>query len=195
MFTGLVSDLGRVRAITGNGDRRIEFATGYDTATLDMGASVCCSGACLTVVEKGRGWFAVTVSGETLSKTTIGDWHEGTPVNFERSLTVGAEMGGHMVSGHVDDVARMAEVAAEGESLRMRFAAPEALERFIAAKGCVTLDGVSLTVNAVEGRFFDVNVIPHTRERTTLGALAPGDRVNLEIDMVARYVARLLNGD
>lgn len=192
MFTGIVTDLGRVRRIVKAGDTRIEIATAYDTAAIAIGASIACSGACLTVVDKGPGWFAADVSAETLSCTTLGDWREGSPVNLERPLKPTDELGGHMVSGHVDGVGRVAKVAPDGDSRRFTFAAPAELMRYIAAKGSVAVDGVSLTVNEVDAAGFGVNIIPHTQERTTFGAMAPGTRVNLEIDLVARYVARLL---
>jgi len=196
MFTGIITDLGRVRAVEPRGDTRFTFETGFDTATVELGASIACSGACLTVVDKGPGWFAADVSAETLSKTTLGDWTPGMPVNLERSLRLGDELGGHLVSGHVDGVATVLERRAEGGSIRLAFGAPAPLMPFIAAKGSVALDGVSLTVNAVadrpDGGRFEVNIIPHTAEVTTLGACAPGTRVNLEIDMLARYVQRLL---
>ena len=192
MFTGIITDQGRVREVEARGDSRFVFETAYDTEEIALGASIACSGACLTVVDKGEGWFAADVSAETLSKTTLGDWRAGTTVNFERALRFGDELGGHIVSGHVDGVAVLRDVSPEGDSLRLAFEAPEALARFIAAKGSVTLDGVSLTVNEVEGARFGVNIIPHTAAVTTLGGLAPGDRVNLEIDMLARYVQRLL---
>ncbi|MDP6574711.1 MAG: riboflavin synthase [Rhodospirillales bacterium] len=192
MFTGIITDLGRVRGIRANGDTRIEIETRYDTETLDIGASVCCSGACMTVIDKGAGWFAVSASGETLARTTLGRWEEGTAVNLERSLKAGDELGGHIVSGHVDGVARVLERTPEGDSLRLVLEAPTSLRRYIAAKGSVTIDGVSLTVNEVNGPRFGINLIPHTQEVTTLGEAAPKDAVNLEIDMLARYVARLL---
>jgi riboflavin synthase len=195
MFTGIVTDLGRVRRITKRGDTRVEIATAYDTAAIDMGASIACSGCCLTVVDKGPGWFAADVSGETLSCTTLGDWKEGAPVNLERPLTAAAELGGHMVSGHVDGVGLVKSVRPEGDSKRYVFTAPAELMRYIAAKGSVAVDGVSLTVNEVDPTSFGVNIIPHTQERTTFGVLTPGSRVNLEIDLVARYVARLLGKD
>ena len=196
MFTGLITDLGRVRAVQPGADTRFVFETGYDMATVDLGASIACSGACLTVVDKGPGWFAADASAETLSKTTLGDWAAGTPVNFERALRLGDELGGHLVSGHVDGVATAVERRAEGGSIRLAFTAPAPLMRFIATKGSAALDGISLTVNAVDdtagdGRF-EVNIIPHTAEATTLGACVPGARVNLEIDLLARYVQRLL---
>ena len=192
MFSGIITDLGHVRAISPNGDSRFEFSTGYDTAGIDIGASVCCSGVCLTVIDKGKGWFAASVSAETLALTTLAEWTEGSPVNFERPLKVGDEMGGHMVSGHVDGVAEVVSVTPEGGGCRLVLKAPEILQKMIAVKGSVTLDGVSLTVNEVSETHFGFNAIPHTLESTTLGRLEPGGRVNLEIDMLARYVARLL---
>ena len=195
MFTGIITDLGRVRAIKPSGDTRFEFSTGFEAADIDIGASICCSGVCLTVVDKGNAgdnWFAADVSGETLGLTTMGDWAEGSVVNFERALKIGDELGGHMVSGHVDGVATLTNAAPEGSSQRMTFEAPQDLSPMIAHKGSVALDGVSLTVNEVEGRTFGVNVIPHTLQETTLGSLEPGARVNLEIDLLARYVARLV---
>jgi riboflavin synthase len=192
MFTGIVTDLGKVRAIKRSGDTRFELATHYGTADIGIGASVCCSGACLTVIDKGPDWFAVQASAETLAHTTLGAWREGTSVNLERALRAGDELGGHLVTGHVDGVGTVLRRAAEGESLRLVFQAPAELARFIAPKGSITVDGVSLTVNEVDGAAFGVNVIPHTRQVTTLDGLEPGDRVNLEIDLIARYVARLL---
>jgi riboflavin synthase len=194
MFTGIITDLGAVKAIepAGGSDSRFVFATGYDTAGIAEGASIACSGVCLTLVDKGPGWFAADVSGETLSRSTLGDWAAGTPVNFERAMKLGDELGGHIVSGHVDGIAVVAERRAEQGSIRFTFEAPAELAKFIASKGSVALDGVSLTVNEVDGRRFGVNIIPHTAEATTLGGRQPGDRVNLEIDMLARYVQRLL---
>jgi riboflavin synthase len=192
MFTGIVTDLGRVKRVVAGGDRRLEIATAYNTAGIPTGASIACSGACLTVIDKGPGWFGVQVSAETLTRTTLGTWKEGTPVNLERPSKVGDELGGHIVLGHVDGIARVAATAPEGDSLRIELDAPEELQRFIAAKGSVTLDGVSLTVNTARERRFGINIIPHTRNVTTLGTLRTGDSVNLEIDVVARYVARLL---
>ncbi len=192
MFTGIVSDLGRVRALHQRGDTRIEITTGYDTAQIDLGASIACSGPCLTVVEKGPGWFAVDASAETLARTTIGAWGEGTPVNLERAMRIGDELGGHIVSGHVDGVATILDTSPEGDSVRFRFAAPEAFERYISPKGSVALDGVSLTVNEVDGATFGVNIIPHTLRLTTFATLGAGGRVNFEVDTIARYVARLL---
>jgi riboflavin synthase len=191
MFTGIVTDVGRVRAVRDTDrDRRFEIETAYDLASVEIGASICHAGCCLTVVEKGPAWFAVEVSGETLSRTTLGDWTEGRRVNLERAARVGDELGGHIVSGHVDGVGEVVSVAEEGGSHRVRIRAPRPLHRYIAPKGSITVEGVSLTVNEVDDEVFGVNLIPHTWEVTTLGALAPGARVNLEIDMLARYLAR-----
>lgn len=200
MFTGIVSAVGEVRRVVPGGDTRLEIACAYDPATIAIGASIACSGCCLTVVEKGgaagAGWFAVQVSAETLSRTTLGGWHAGTRVNLERALKLGDELGGHIVSGHVDGLAELVSRTAEGDSARLVFALPRALGRLLAPKGSVAVDGVSLTVNEVEdlkdgSTRFGINVIPHTQAATTLGAIRPGDRANLEIDMLARYVARL----
>jgi riboflavin synthase len=193
MFTGIVTDLGRVRSLTPGGTTRIVLETSYDTATVALGASIACNGCCLSVVDKGPGWFAVDVSGETLARTTLGAWGSGTPVNLERPLKLGGELGGHMVLGHVDGVGEVVERRPDGDSLRYSFRVPAALARFIAPKGSVALDGVSLTVNEVEGTSFGVNIIPVTQRETTFGRLAAGDRVNLEIDLLARYLARLVD--
>jgi len=191
MFTGIVTDVGRVRAVRDtNRDRRFEIETGFDLSTVDIGASIAHAGCCLTVVEKGEGWFAVEVSGETLAMSTLGDWKEGRRVNLERAARVGDELGGHIVSGHVDGVGEVLSVTEEGGSHRVRIRAPKPLHRFIAPKGSITIEGVSLTVNEVADDVFGVNLIPHTWEVTTLGELKPGGRVNLEIDMLARYLAR-----
>ena len=191
MFTGIVTDIGRVRSVRQTErDRRYEIETAWDTTGIDLGASISHAGCCLTVTEKGPGWFAVEVSGETLSKTTLGDWREGDPVNLERAAKLGDELGGHIVSGHVDGLGRVVSVRPEGGSHRIDIEAPAPLHRYIAAKGSITVDGVSLTVNAVEGHVFGLNIIPHTWDATTLGGLKPGDAVNLEIDMLARYLAR-----
>lgn len=194
MFTGIVTDVGQVRHVEKRGDTHIVIATHYDVGAIEIGASIACSGVCLTVVDKGNAndrWFAVTASGETLSKSTLGSWKVGDPVNLERPVRVGDELGGHIVSGHADGVAEAKLVASEGESVRMIFEAPPALARFIAPKGSVALDGVSLTVNEVDGLRFGVNIIPHTAKVTTFGRLTPGAHVNLEVDLLARYVARL----
>ncbi len=191
MFTGIVTDVGRVRAVRDTDrDRRFEVETAYDTASLDIGASVSHAGCCLTVVDKGPGWIAVEVSGETLSRTTLGDWIEGRRVNLERAARLGDELGGHIVSGHVDGVGQVLSVETEGGSRRVRIRAPRPLHRHVAEKGSITVEGVSLTVNEVEDDVFGVNLIPHTWEVTTLGELTAGGRVNLEIDMLARYLAR-----
>ena len=191
MFTGIVTDVGRIRSVRQtNRDRRYEIETGYDVSSIDLGASISHAGCCLTIVEKGEGWFAVEVSGETLSKSTLGDWKEGDRVNLERAAKLGDEMGGHIVSGHVDGVGEVVSVDAEGGSHRVRIRVPRPLHRVIAPKGSITLEGVSLTVNEVEDDVFGVNIIPHTWDVTTLGQLKPGSRVNLEIDMLARYLAR-----
>ena len=191
MFTGIVTDVGRVRSVRQTDrDRRYEIETAYDLGGVDIGASISHAGCCLTVVEKGDRWFAVEVSGETLAKTTLGVWQEGDPVNLERAAKLGDELGGHIVSGHVDGVGEVVSTTQEGGSHRFRFRAPEPLHRFIAPKGSIAVEGVSLTVNEVEGQEFGVNIIPHTWEVTTLGRLQPGSKVNLEIDVLARYVAR-----
>ena len=191
MFTGIITDIGTVRAISKAGDTRFEITTAYDLSTVDMGASIACNGCCLTVIEKGPDWFAIQASAETLSKTTLGDWRSGTRINLERALKIGDELGGHIVSGHVDGLGEIVSITPEGDSQRFRFRVPHALARFIAPKGSVAVDGTSLTVNEVEGNVFGVNIIPHTQAVTTWGSMAVGQRVNIEIDMLARYVARL----
>jgi riboflavin synthase len=196
MFTGIVTDMGEVLALEQRGDLRARIGTAYDVAGIDIGASVCCDGVCLTVVAKGkanaRDWMDFEISAETLSKTNLGRWALGRRVNLERSLKVGDELGGHIVSGHVDGLAEVVGLHPEGDSLRLRFRAPEALAPFIASKGSVALNGTSLTVNEVEGLEFGVNLIPHTRAVTTWGQVALGDQVNLEVDTMARYVARYM---
>lgn len=197
MFTGIVTDVGRVLEVRQEGDLRARIGTAYDVAGIDIGASIACEGVCLTVVDRGadagQGWFDVQISAETVSKTNIGRnaWAPGRRLNLERALKVGDELGGHIVSGHVDGVAEVVGLRAEGDSLRVTFRAPEDFARFIAPKGSVALNGTSLTVNEVEGRDFGVNLIPHTRAVTTWGDVALGDAVNLEVDTMARYVARL----
>lgn len=195
MFTGIVTDIGKVRHVEKRGDTHIVIATRYDVSGVDTGASISCGGICMTVVDKGSAkdrWFAVTASGETLSKTTLGSWKAGDAVNLERPMRVGDEFGGHIVTGHVDSVAEIVGVRPEGESVRMEFEVPLSLSRFVAPKGSVALDGVSLTVNDVDGTRFGVNVIPHTQKVTTFGRARPGGHVNFEIDLLARYVARLV---
>jgi len=195
MFTGIITDKGRVRSITKPGDTLIEIATAYDVARIDIGASIACSGPCLTVVRRGvtdgEGWFQTEASAETLSKTTIGEWTPGSPINLERALRVGDELGGHIVSGHVDGVGTVISMAQEGGSWRFQFDAPGDIMRYIAPKGSICIDGVSLTVNEVEGTTFGVNIIPHTFAHTTFGSMTQGQRINLEIDALARYVERI----
>jgi len=195
MFTGIVTDVGRVRAIERKGDTRIEIETAYDMDDVDIGASIACSGPCLTVVEKGSGWFAVEVSAETLDKTALGDWEVGTRINLERAMRIGDELGGHIVSGHVDAVATVVDMKPEGDSVRFTFEAPADFAKYIAPKGSVCLDGVSLTVNEVQENQFGVNIISHTQSATSFGGRKVGDRINMEIDTIARYVARLLGKD
>ncbi len=200
MFTGIITAVGRLNAKSPpTRERDARFVIGVpernaawaDLATIAVGASISCSGCCLTVVEAGTDWFAVDVSGETLSKTTLGTWTEATPINLERALRMGDELGGHVVSGHVDGLGRVVSTTPEHGSTRWRFTVPVELARFIAPKGSITVNGVSLTVNEVDGTGFGVNIIPHTELVTNFGTLAVGDAVNLEIDMLARYVARL----
>ncbi len=195
MFTGIITGLGTVRSVTPRGDgtdMRLAIATPWpDTAAIPLGASIACSGCCLTAVALGPDWFAVDVSAESLSKTTLGTWAPGTQVNLERPLRVGDELGGHIVAGHVDGVGTVISATPEGGSTRWRFEVPAPLARYIAPKGSIAVDGVSLTVNEVDGRSFGVNIIPHTALVTRFGQLRPGDAVNIEIDTVARYVARL----
>ena len=195
MFTGIITAVGKVRAIEHRGDSRFVIASSYPSDDIDIGASIACSGVCLTVVDKGRDddedWFAVDVSAETLSLTSLADWAVGGAVNLERSLKVGDELGGHIVSGHVDGVAIISSIESEGDSLRFTFEAPEGFARYVAQKGSVALNGVSLTVNEVDGGQFGINIIPHTQTVTTFGEAKAGDRVNFEIDVLARYVARL----
>lgn len=191
MFTGIITDIGRIEQVEPAGDTKFVIASQYDSASIAIGASICCSGVCLTVVDKGPGWFSVTASAETLACTNLADWKTGTAVNLERALRVGDELGGHIVSGHVDGVVEIDGIQEDGDSLRFRFSLPDELAPYIASKGSVCLNGVSLTVNEVDENGFGINVIPHTQEMTTFGAAKAGDRVNLEIDVLARYVARL----
>ncbi|MBO9479083.1 riboflavin synthase [Shimia sp. R11_0] len=191
MFTGIITDVGEISALEQRGDLRARIKTAYDISTIDMGASIASDGVCLTVVAMGDDWYDVEISAETVSKTNLGDWAEGRKVNLERALKVGDELGGHIVSGHVDGVAEIIAMQQEGDSTRVTFRAPEDLAKFIAPKGSVALNGTSLTVNEVEGCDFGVNMISHTKEVTTWGTAKVGDQVNLEIDTLARYVARL----
>lgn len=197
MFTGIITDIGEVLAIEQRGDTRLRIGTSYDPASIALGASIACSGCCLTAVETGRladgrGWFTVDASAETLSKTTLGSWKQGTRINLERAARLGDELGGHIVSGHVDGVGKIQDIKPEGDSLRFTFSVLANIARFIAAKGSVAIDGTSLTVNEVDGVSFGVNIIPHTQNVTTWGHAKAGDAVNIEIDMLARYVARLI---
>ena len=191
MFTGIITDIGTVTELEQTGDLRARIRTGYDTASIDIGASIASDGVCLTVIDLGPDWYDVQISAETLSKTNLGGWTVGHKVNLERALKVGDELGGHIVSGHIDGVAEVVAVEDEGDSTRVTLRAPEELARFIAPKGSVALNGTSLTVNDVAGRDFGINFIPHTKEATTWDAVKVGDRVNLEVDTLARYVARL----
>jgi riboflavin synthase len=195
MFTGIITDIGRVRTLEQNGDLTARITTSYDRDSIALGASIACDGVCLTVTalgeEGGETWFEVDISAETLAKTNIGEWRVHSAVNLERALKVGDELGGHIVSGHVDGVAELIAMAEEGDSTRMSFRVPHDLSKYIAPKGSVALNGTSLTVNEVEGDTFGVNIIPHTKEVTTWGEARVGDHINLEIDTLARYVARL----
>jgi riboflavin synthase len=196
MFTGIITDVGRVIAAEERGDLRLRVACGYDMAKVDLGASIACSGVCLTVVDKGEDWFAVDVSGETRSRSAPGLWKEGARLNLERSLRLGDELGGHIVTGHVDAVGEVEAAAEVGGSVRLTVIAPAELEGYIAPKGSIALDGVSLTVNEVEpvsdGVRVALNIIPHTAAQTSFAELPPGRKVNIEIDILARYVGRML---
>jgi riboflavin synthase len=197
MFTGITTDIGTVRSAEQRGDLRLVIACGYDMASVDLGASIACSGVCFTVVDKGDDWFAVDVSSETRARTAKDLWVKGATLNLERSLRVGDELGGHIVSGHVDGVAEVVSADAEGGSIRLGLSAPAGLEHYLAPKGSITLDGVSLTVNevrAAEGgaTHFTVNIIPHTAEKTTFAKVAAGRQLNVEIDVIARYLERML---
>jgi riboflavin synthase len=191
MFTGIVTDIGVVSALEQEGDLRARISTGYDTAGIDMGASIASDGVCLTVVGLGADWYDVQISAETVAMTNLSNWVVGRRVNLERALKVGDELGGHIVSGHVDGVAEVVAMRDEGDSTRVTLRASPSLARFIASKGSVALNGTSLTVNEVEGCDFGINFIPHTKEVTTWGDVKLGDKINLEIDTLARYVARL----
>jgi riboflavin synthase len=195
VFTGIITDIGTIERVEQRGDLRVVVSTAYDTATVDLGASIACSGVCLTVVDKGPGWFAVDISGESVSRTARGKWTEGKQLNLERAMKLGEEMGGHIVTGHVDGVAEVIGICPEGDSKRIGIRLPHELAPFVAAKGSITLDGVSLTVNDVadrdDGAHFSVNIIPHTQAVTTLGAIKTGQPVNIEIDVLARYLKRM----
>lgn len=195
MFTGIITDIGKVAELEQRGDLRARITTQYDPSTIDLGASIACEGVCLTVIESGTtqnaNWFDVEISAETVSKTNLGTWAANRPINLERALKVGDELGGHIVSGHVDGLAEVIEIHDEGDSTRVTLRAPVALAKFIASKGSVALNGTSLTVNGVNNTDFDINFIPHTKQHTTWGNVSLGDQINLEIDTLARYVARL----
>ena len=197
MFTGIVTDVGTVRSAEQRGDLRLAIETGYDLQTVDLGASIACSGVCLTVVDKGEDWFAVDISAETISKTAADHWRQGAKLNLERALRLGDELGGHIVTGHVDAVAEVVGTCPEGDSTRIGLSVPKHLAPMIAPKGSVTLDGVSLTVNEVrdgdeDSTHFAVNIIPHTAQHTTLGELKAGQQLNVEADVLARYIDRML---
>lgn len=196
MFTGIITDIGTIEAVEHRSDLRVRIATQYDTATIDIGASISCSGVCLTVVEKGAGWFAVDVSHETLSRTAQGQWNEGLSLNLERALKVGDELGGHIVTGHVDGIGEILSVTADGGSHRVEITAGPEVAPYIAPKGSITLDGISLTVNEVANVAggtvrFTVNIIPHTAAVTTWRTIAAGRSINIEIDVLARYLGRM----
>jgi riboflavin synthase len=197
MFTGIVTDVGTVRSAEQRGDLRLVIGAGLDLDSVDLGASIACSGVCLTVVDKGDDWFAVDVSGETLANTAADHWREGARLNLERALRLGDELGGHIVTGHVDAVTEVIGTCPEGDSTRIGIRAPQSLAPMIAQKGSITLDGVSLTVNEVSDAedgttHFAVNIIPHTAQHTTLGGLAQGQQLNVEVDVIARYIARMV---
>ncbi|MGN6819253.1 MAG: riboflavin synthase [Sphingomonas sp.] len=195
MFTGIITDVGSIRSIEHRGDLRAVVETAYDTGQVDLGASISCSGVCLTVVDKGPGWFTVDISGETVSRTAQGQWSEGRKLNLERAMKLGDELGGHIVTGHVDGVAEVVRVEPAGDSKTIAFRIGRDLAPYVATKGSITIDGVSLTVNNVsdgpDGTDFTVNLIPHTQAVTTLGALEVGQAVNIEIDVLARYLSRM----
>ncbi len=193
MFTGIITAMGTIDTIVKDGDWQLVIRTPWACDEIDLGASIACSGVCLTVIERGADWFKVAASAETINLTNLSDWQVGTRINLERALAMGDELGGHIVSGHVDGLAELVEVTPENDSHRLTFRAPNTLSAFIAGKGSVTLDGISLTVNAVDGDLFFVNIIEHTWANTTLFGRVAGDKINLEIDMLARYVARLLD--
>ena len=196
MFTGIITDIGRIEAVEQRGDTRLRIACGYDLAGVELGASIACSGICLTVVDKGEGWFAVDVSAETLARSVPNMWAEGRRLNLERALKVGDELGGHIVTGHVDGIGEVEATLEVGGSTRITLIAGDEIAPYVATKGSIAIDGVSLTVNEVknlsEGVRFTINIIPHTAERTTFADLRPGDRVNLEIDVLARYLGRMM---
>ena len=196
MFTGIITDIGTVRSSEQRGDLRLVIGTAFDMASVDLGASIACSGVCLTVVDKGPDWFAVDLSGETVSRTASGIWQQEARLNLERALRMGDELGGHMVTGHVDGLGEVVGVCPEGDSWRIGVRVDSALGPMIAAKGSITLDGVSLTVNEVrdagDGTHFAINLIPHTGQQTTLGDVQPGRQLHVEVDVLARYLDRMI---
>jgi riboflavin synthase len=192
MFTGIITDVGRIVAAEQRGDLRLRIGCGYDMSTVDPGASIACSGVCLTVVDKGDDWFDVDLSAETVSRSAPGMWDAGRRLNLERSLRLGDELGGHIVTGHVDGVGEVVEADPVGDSTRVVVAAPADLARYIAAKGSIAVDGVSLTVNAVDGARFELNIIPHTARQTNFDDLGVNRKLNIEIDILARYIGRML---
>jgi riboflavin synthase len=197
MFTGIITDIGRIEAVEQRGDLRARIGCGYDMSGVDLGASIACSGVCLTVVDKGESWFAVDISQETQNRTAPGLWVEGAPLNLERALRLGDELGGHIVTGHVDGIGEVAAIDPSGDSVRLGIAVDAALAPYVAAKGSIALDGVSLTVNEVGpgvggGIVFSVNIIPHTAAQTSFASVAPGRRLNVEIDILARYIGRMM---
>ncbi len=196
MFTGIITDIGTIRSSEQRGDLRLVVETTYDTSTIAIGASIACSGACMTVVDKGSDWFAIDMSGESVSCTATGLWVSGSKLNLERAMKIGDELGGHIVTGHVDGIGNVVSFDPVGDSWHLVIAAPDAVAPFVAAKGSITVDGVSLTVNTVTDQpdgtaYFTLNIIPHTAAVTTLGRLTAGTQVNLEIDILARYLARM----
>ena len=192
MFTGIITDVGKVKTIVQRGDTKLQINTSYDTRKINIGASICCSGTCLTVIDKGGSWFSVEVSNETLSKTILGLWEKGTQVNLERSMTLGDEFGGHIVTGHVDGVGVIKSIQPDGDSHQFEFITPSDILNYIAQKGSITVNGVSLTVNKITENTFTTNIIPHTKNVTNFNTAKVNDSVNLEIDLLSRYVARLL---
>jgi riboflavin synthase len=197
MFTGIITDIGRIETAEQKGDLRLRIACGYDMDAVDLGASIACSGVCLTVVDKGPGWFAIDLSGESVSRTAPGRWVEGGRLNLERALKVGDELGGHIVTGHIDGVGMVAAAEPQGSSIRLTIEAGRAIAPYVATKGSIALDGVSLTVNEVDnmangGVRFGINLIPHTAAQTTFGDIAVGDSVHIEIDVLARYLGRMM---
>ncbi|MDC0073851.1 riboflavin synthase [Alphaproteobacteria bacterium] len=191
MFTGIITDIGKIIKIQDTGDKKVRISSRYKLIKKDLGTSIACSGPCLTVIKVGKGWFDVQISSETLSKTTLGNWTVGSKINLERSLLVGDELSGHLVTGHVDGIANLAKIDKDGDSIRLCFKTKKFLSRFIATKGSISLDGISLTVNSVKNNYFEVNIISHTQISTTIGSVKVGDSVNLEVDLIARYLDKL----